>query len=96
MEAYNITEFRFKDKKSGMCCVVYAREEETALEIINIINSNNDVFWSPKKIGYKKAVNSKIPPYELEQEQLNCALEMLERKNNKQCQEKKKQEEENL
>lgn len=78
MEAYNILVFRFVDKKSRCRFEVYARTLETAQKIIDIENTNNDVFkWSKKKIGFIKKAVSNIPPYDLELQQIETASKRL-------------------
>lgn len=67
-ELFEMWEFRFVDKKSGMKLVVYARYEETAKEIAEPWNENQHTYhWVKKRFRYKKKCFSKIPPYELEQ-----------------------------
>ena len=68
---YEIWEFRFIDQKTKMKAVVYAREETTALKIINIWNDNQDIYkWVKPRFRYKKRIYTSVPPYELEQEQI--------------------------
>lgn len=72
---FDIFEFTYKDKKTKMHCSIYAREEKTAQEIINIINSNNPFFYFvKKKLFFKKSFITTIAPYELEQEQIENAI----------------------
>ena len=67
---FEIYEFRFVDRKTHARAVVYAREEETALEIIDKWNSLQNIFnWVKRKHRFKKRFYTSIPPYELEQEQ---------------------------
>ena len=72
---FDIFEFTYKDKKTKARCSIYAREEKTAQEIINIINSNNPFFYFvKKKLFFKKSFLTIIVPYELEQEQRENAI----------------------
>ena len=72
---FDIFEFTYKDKKSKLRCSIYAREEKTAQEIINIINSDNPFFYFvKKKLFFKKSFLTTIAPYELEQEQIENAI----------------------
>jgi hypothetical protein len=71
---FNIFEFTYKDKKKKMRCSINAREEKTAQEIIDIINSNNPLFYFvKKKLFFKRPYITTIAPYELEQEQIENA-----------------------
>lgn len=81
MNYYEIYEFTYIDKPSKSKFVVYARTLKVANEIIDIENTNNTIFhWIPKKIGFIKKVASKIPPYELELMQLDCASKKLNKR----------------
>lgn len=81
MNNYEIYQFTYIDKPSRCKFEVYARTLKVANEIIDIENTNNTIFhWIPKKIGFIKKVVSKIPPYELEQHQLDCAINKLEKR----------------
>lgn len=81
MNGYEIYQFTYIDKSSRSKFVVYARTLKVANEIIDIENTDNTVFqWIPKKIGFIKKVVSKIPPYELEQQQLECVCKRLDKR----------------
>ena len=81
MNSYEIYQFTYIDKSSRCKFEVYARTLKVANEIMNIENTDNTIFhWIPKKIGFIKKVVSKIPPYELEQNQLDCAINKLEKR----------------
>ena len=72
-ELFEIWEFRFVDKSTHSKAVIYARKEETALEIINMWNEFQDIYhWVKKKFRFKKKMVTSKPPYELEQEQIEC------------------------
>ena len=82
MNSYEIYQFTYIDKSSRSKFVVYARTLKVANEIIDIENTDNTIFhWIPKKIGFIKKVVSKIPPYELEMQQLECADNRLTTRN---------------
>lgn len=70
---YEIYQFTYIDRASRFKFAVFARTIETANEIVTIENTNNIFHWEPKKIGFIKKVISKMPPYELESIQLECA-----------------------
>lgn len=80
MNSYEIYQFTYIDKSSKCKFVVYARTLKVANEIIDIENTNNCAYWIPKKLGFIKKMVSKIPPYELEQNQLDCAINKLEKR----------------
>ena len=70
-EQFEIFEFKFIDKKTKMRAIVYARTEGTALKIINMWNDIQDIyFWVKLRFRFKKKCATSIPPYELEQEQI--------------------------
>lgn len=59
-----------------MGAVIYARTEETALKIINMWNEIQDIYhWVKPRFGFKKKYTTSMPPYELEQEQINTINE---------------------
>ena len=78
MNTYEIYQFTYKDKKSGLKLIIYARAEKTAQEIVDIDNIANCVYWIPKRFGFKKKVYVSIPPYELELAQLDYVEKKLE------------------
>lgn len=70
---YFINEYHFECKgEIGM--VVLARTEETALNIIKILNDRylDRLPYTPKRHKFVKHITTNIPPYELEQEQAEC------------------------
>lgn len=78
-DEFEVYEYRYFDKetKTGFC--VYAREEKTAKEIIDIENDHNIYnFIKPKFRRFKRKYLSGTPPYELEQEQMDVALKRRE------------------
>lgn len=81
MNCYEIYEFTYIDRSSRCKFVVYARTLKVANEIIDIENTDNTIFhWTPKKIVFIKKVVSKIPSYELELMQLDCASKKLNKR----------------
>ena len=75
-EQFEIYEFRFVDKRTKMGAVIYARAEETALKIINMWNEMQNIYhWVKPIFRFKKKYVTSIPPYELEQEQINTINE---------------------
>lgn len=76
---FKIYEFRYKDKKSGLGFVFYARKEEFADSLAAKITALGMYDLKRKRIGYKKKGYTEIPPYELELEQ-EAYLEEMEKK----------------
>ena len=73
---FKIYEFRYKDKKSGLGFVFYARKEEFADSLAAKITALGIYNLKRKTIGYKKTWYTDIPPYELELEQEEYVEEM--------------------
>ena len=73
---FKIYEFRYKDKKSGLGFVFYARKEEFADSLADKITALGIYNLKRKIIGYKKAWYTDIAPYELEQNQEEYVEEM--------------------
>lgn len=74
-DEFEVFEFRYFDRTTKQAFCVYARKEETAKEIIDIVNKDNPIFHfvKPKLRRFKRRYLSKTPPYELEQEQIEVA-----------------------
>lgn len=87
-EMYDIFEYHFVDKESGLGMVVWARTDEVANEIARIDCTESCVEWIPKKRKFKVAKVVNRPPYELEQEQLEQVNLELERRQAKHAKEK--------
>lgn len=66
---FKIYEYRYKDRKSGLGFVFYARKEEFADSLASRISALGMYSLKRKIIGYKKTGHTEIPPYELELEQ---------------------------
>ena len=66
---FKIYEFRYRDKKSGLGFVFYARKEQFADALADKITALGMYNLRRKIIGYKKIGYTEIPPYELEQAQ---------------------------
>ena len=80
-QTFNIYEFRFVDKSTRMKAVIYARTQETAMKIISIWNDSQDIYhWVKPRFHFIKKMITSIPPYELENEQLEF-VEKLKQKN---------------
>lgn len=80
-EYYTIYKYIYIDKESKMKMVIFAREDETANKMLNIANECNDIEWKPYRslfTKHKTLIEVPIPPYELEQEQLECLSKELE------------------
>ena len=75
---YEINIYTYKDKKSGIKHVVYARTLAAAQEIMDICNTENCVYWIPKRFGFIRKTYVRIPPYELELAQFEYAVKQLE------------------
>ena len=76
---FKIYEFRYKDKKSGLGFVFYARKEEFADSLADKITALGIYNLKRKIIGYKKICYTDIAPYELELEQEEYVEEMEKR-----------------
>ena len=71
IDQFEIWSFRFVNKDTHMKATVYARTEETAMKIITMWNESTDIFhWVKPRFRFKKRMVTNIPPYELEQEQM--------------------------
>ena len=77
-EYFEIYAFRFVDKKTKSRCEIYARTVETALKIIDMWNSLGVFTWVKPKFRFMKKCFTSIPPYEVEQEQLNTIKEWIQ------------------
>lgn len=78
MDTYDIFQYKYKNKKGKLKMIVYARTDDVAKQIIDINNTNSIFYWVPVVFGFKKPIKINIPPYELEQEQLNVSYKKLE------------------
>lgn len=76
---FEINEYRYHLVGSSLTCVVWARSRETADKIIAIVNTDAGPDWIfvPKRLGFCKRFRTDVPPYELEQEQMESAEENL-------------------
>ena len=78
-DLFTMYEFRFVDKKSKLGAVIYARNEEIAVNIINMWNEFQDIYhFIKKRFGFKKKFYTLTAPYELEQAQIDGILEKKE------------------
>ena len=87
-EWYDIYEFTYKNESGSLEQVIWARDEETAQKIIDLENQCTEFHWIPRKKKFKVARRTNRPPYELEQEQLEEAQAMLERRKSKHAKKK--------
>lgn len=68
---YSIFEYRYIDRNTKSRFCIYSRTQEVADEIITIVNDLNVYrFEKPRFRRFKRRYLSEMPPYELEQEQL--------------------------
>ena len=74
---YEIYEFKFKDKKKKEELLIYAKEEETALKILELYNLDNCFYFEKPRWGHKKIVRIEIEPSVLEEQQLDTAEQKL-------------------
>ena len=79
-ERFQTYRWKFVCRKPKTCFLIYAREQKTAEEIIAVENTENLYFLKLAKVFSKKAVKVKVPPFELEQHQLEAAEARLERR----------------
>lgn len=79
-EQFMVYGFRFIDKETRAGAVIYARSEETALKIINKWNEMQNIYhWIKPRFRFMRRYLTSIPPYELEQEQIE-AIDSWEQK----------------
>ena len=74
---YEIYEFKFKDKKKKEELLIYAKEEETALKILELYNLDNFFYFEKPRWGYQKIVRIEIEPSVLVEQQLDTAEQKL-------------------
>lgn len=83
MTRFDIFEFNYYDKETGQGFIVYARSEETANKIIEIVNDQNIYYFvKPKFKRFKVPCKTDIPPCELETEQFDTATKQMEQRLN--------------
>lgn len=70
---FEIYGFTYYDTETNQGFVIYVRAEETAKQIIDIVNDENDIYLFTKKRfnRFKRKLTSLIPPFEHEAEQFN-------------------------
>lgn len=76
--AYHSYQWKYVDKKAKVVLIVFAREQKTADEIVAIVNTENVYYLKPARFFFRKPVMMKLPPYEVEQHQLEQAEKDLE------------------
>ena len=74
---YEVYEFKFVDKKKKETLLIYAKEEETALKILDIYNTDNDFIFDKPRFGYQKIVRIEINPTDLVNQQMDTAEQKL-------------------
>ena len=72
---FNINSYHYK--ANGLKMVIYARDLATAERIIYHENQCSFFYWRPCIFGFIKKTKTSIPPYELEQMQLDEAIKKL-------------------
>lgn len=83
-DMFDIFEYHYVDKESGLGIVVWARTDEVAKQIIELENADNSILeLVPRKRKFKVARTTDRPPYELEQEQLEVAKMHLNKRQDK-------------
>ena len=76
-KVYEVYEFKFKDKKKKEELLIYAKEEETALKILELYNLDNCFYFEKPRWGYQKIVRIEIEPSDLVEQQLDTAEQKL-------------------
>ena len=76
-KVYEVYEFKFKDKKKKEELLIYAKEEETALKILELYNLDNIFHFEKPRWGYQKIVRIEIEPSALVEQQLDTAEQKL-------------------
>lgn len=61
---------------------IYSRKLATAEKIIYLENQHSSFYWQPKLFGFIKPAKTSMPPYELEQMQLDEAEKKLNYRRN--------------
>ena len=74
---YEVYEFKFIDKKKKETLLIYAKEEETALKILDIYNTDNDFTFDKPRFGYQKIVRIEMNPTDLVNQQMDTAEQKL-------------------
>lgn len=74
---YEVYEFKFVDKKKKETLLIYAKEEETALKILDIYNTDNDFTFDKPRFGYQKIVRIEMNPTDLVNQQMDTAEQKL-------------------
>lgn len=87
-DLFDIFEFTYFEKASGLKTTIWAREDKTAQKIIDLMNTDSCCYFIPQKRKFKVATKTNRPPYELEQEQLHVAELELEKRQAKHAKEK--------
>ena len=75
---YQLFQWKYISHKPDATMIIYAREQKTADEIIDIENIDNVFFFKKARFSFQKPYETNTPPYELEQHQLEVAEQRLE------------------
>lgn len=79
-EIYETYRYTYKEVMFKAKIVIYAREDKTAQELIDIANSHSFYKFVPVRFRFKKKCYIDVPPYELEQVQLERQQSALRRR----------------
>ena len=70
-------EYTKDDQKKKETLLIYAKEEETALKILDIYNTDNDFIFDKPRFGYQKIVRIEMNPTDLVNQQMDTAEQKL-------------------
>ena len=76
---YYINEYRYKDISSGVKFVIYSRTIEYADYLANKLSEGTDYKLRKCRIRFIKKSITRMPPYELEQAQLDGVIDMIDK-----------------
>ena len=71
---FKINRYRYIDKDSGLSFVIYARHIDTAYKIVELVNNTYGYKLHKKRMFFVKQIYVDVPPYELEQMQLDSLV----------------------
>lgn len=78
---FRITRYRYIDTTSGAVFDIFGRTYEFAHELAERINCLSQYKLREKRLFFKKKMWTDLPPYELEQAQVECVEEWEEKLN---------------
>lgn len=82
-DRYHSYQWKYVDRRAKVTLIVFAREQKTADKIVAIVNTENVYYLKPARFFFKKPVLLRVPPYEVEQHQLEQAEKELEHRKKK-------------